>query len=100
MRALKPELMRSVLSPELHRHPRSGRDMVPADGSLLAGDAAANSFEFKPRSWAASTAQRTVLPTNDGTSIPPCSTSNTTVPVIGNFDGDAGVRTLVSASRP
>ena len=38
-----------------------------------------------PASCAASIATRTFLPRNDGTSIPPSSTSSTTVPLAGNF---------------
>src|SRR5207244_5991870 len=37
----------------------------------------------RPLSSAISIAERTLLPANDGTTIPPCSTSRTTVPSAG-----------------
>ena len=43
-----------------------------------------------PRCSAISTADRTLLPTNEGTSMPPCSKSNTTVPLLGRRAGVAG----------
>ena len=39
-------------------------------------------------------ALRTLLPIKDGTSMPPCSTSRTTVPLEGGFDGS---ETLLAA---
>src|SRR5260370_29714525 len=57
-----------------------------------AGDCSwANPLPTTPRSSpldsASSIAERTDLPTNDGTTIPPCSTSRTTVPFAGGGTG-------------
>ena len=58
---------------------------VPAGGDCWRATPLPTASSSRPVSWAASTAPRTVFPTNDGTSIPPCSTSSTTVPVAGSF---------------
>src|SRR5208282_3898923 len=62
---------------------------VPADGDCCRAKPLPTASSSSPASCAASTAPRTVLPTNEGTSIPPCSTSRTTVPVVGSSAGVA-----------
>src|SRR5208282_1756132 len=59
---------------------------VPADGDCCRATPLPMASISSPASCAASTAPRTVLPTNDGTSIPPGSTSRTTVPLAGRMD--------------
>ena len=58
---------------------------VPAGGDCCRATPLPTASNSSPVSCAASTAPRTVLPTNDGTTMPPCSTSSTTVPVDGSF---------------
>ena len=47
-------------------------------------------FSSRPLSCAVSIAPRTLLPMKEGTSIPPCSTSRTTVPFVGSGVGVSG----------
>src|SRR6476620_11103844 len=51
-----------------------------------------------PFSWAISIAVLTLLPRNDGTRIPPCSTSNTTVPLDGKGFGSDTLELVASPS--
>src|SRR5271166_246517 len=60
---------------------------VPAAGDCCRATPLPTGSSSRPASWATSSALRTVLPTNDGTTIPPCSTSSTTVPVEGSGAG-------------
>src|SRR5271168_4899249 len=73
---------------------------VPAGGDCCRATPLPTTSNSSPASWAASTAPRTVLPTNDGTSIPPCSTSNTTVPVAGSGGGAEAISGLFACSWP
>src|SRR4051794_16901582 len=56
---------------------------VPAAGVCWRAMPLPTGSSCRPISWADSTAPRTVLPMNEGTSMPPCSTSSTTVPLAG-----------------
>ena len=73
---------------------------VPAGGDCWRAKPLPMASSSRPASWAASTAPRTVLPTNDGTSIPPCSTSNTTVPVAGSLGGAEAISGLWAGAWP
>src|SRR5271165_3862503 len=70
---------------------------VPAGGDCCRATPLPTGSSSRPASCAASSALRTVLPTNDGTTIPPCSTSRTTVPVVGSFIFSALAASLVFA---
>src|SRR5258708_4657902 len=59
--------------------------LAPGDGDCSRATPLPMASRSRPTSWAASTAERTFLPRNDGTAIPPSSTSRTTVPLAGNF---------------
>src|SRR5579862_3084370 len=56
---------------------------VPGGGVWMCATPLPTASSWRPASSAASTAPRNVLPMNVGTSMPPCSTSRTTVPVVG-----------------
>src|SRR5271169_2594064 len=73
---------------------------VPAGGDCCRATPLPTASSSRPASWAASTAPRTVLPTNDGTSMPPCSTSRTTVPVAGNVWGAEAISGFLVCAWP